>query len=153
MNAKTKILVVDDDEVVRLSHLRSLTGANYNVEAVWNGNEALRVMAEHPFDLILLDLRMPGLDGMSVLKTIKERWPDSEVVIITGYPTVETAKEAVLLGAYDYLAKPVGPDAVINAANGAIMQKKWGLHMDRASQDQGAGSSTGFRGKTSSQTY
>ncbi len=51
-----------------------------------------------PFDVILLDLRMPGLDGMDVLKTIKERWPDSEVVVITGYPTIESAKESVRLG-------------------------------------------------------
>ena len=73
---------------------------------------------------------MPGMDGMSVLKAIKQSWPKSEVVVITGYPTVESAKEAVRLGAYDYLAKPVGPAEVINAANGAITQKKWALRKD-----------------------
>jgi DNA-binding NtrC family response regulator len=128
MSAKPKILVVDDDEVVRLSHLRSLRNAWCNAEAVWNGDEALRAMEEQPYDVVLLDLRMPGTDGMSVLKTLKQRWPESEVVVITGYPTVETAKEAVRLGAYDYLAKPVGPIEVINATNGALMQKKWALH-------------------------
>ena len=153
MDAKTKILVVDDDEVVRLSHLRSLTGANYNVESVWNGRDALRLMERHPFDVILLDLRMPGMDGMSVLKTIKEKWPESEVVIITGYPSIETAKEAVRLGAFDYLAKPVGPDDVISAANGAMMQKKWGLHRDRAAQDEGTGSTAGSWKETSSHAY
>ena len=70
---------------------------------------------------------MPGLDGMDVLKTIKERWPDSEVVVITGYPTIETAKEAVRLGAHNYIAKPVGPDDVIKAANEAMTQKRWAL--------------------------
>ena len=153
MNAKTKILVVDDDEVVRLSHLRSLASAHCNVEAVWNGTEALRAMEQRPFDVILLDLRMPGMDGMSVLKTIKDRWPESEVVIITGYPTLETAKEAVRLGAYDYLAKPVGPDDVINAANGAMMRKKWALHSDRTGQDEGTISSAGSRWKSSSHAY
>ena len=128
MNAKTRILIVDDDEVVRLSFLRSLAGARYNVEAVWNGIEALRAMEQRPFDVILLDLRMPGLDGMSVLKTIKERWPESEVVVITGCASLETVKEAVQLGACDYLSKPVGPDEVIHAANGALTRKKWALH-------------------------
>ena len=140
MSDKTKILIVDDEEVVRLSHLRSLAGAHCKTEVAWNGNEALRAMEAHPFDVILLDLRMPDLDGMSVLKTIKERWPDSEVVIITGYPSIESAKEAIRLGAYNYLAKPVSPDEVIKAANGAVMQKKWALHSDCAGSN-GAGRS------------
>ena len=125
-----KILVVDDEEVVRLSHLRSLTGAHCQVEAAWNGDEALRAMERSQFDVVMLDLRMPGMDGMTVLKKIKERWPDCQVVIFTGYPSIESAKEAVRLGAYDYLAKPVGPHEVINAAHGAMMQKKWGLRTD-----------------------
>lgn len=134
MSAMTKVLVVDDDEVVRRSHLRSLSGINCNVEAVWNGYEALRAMERDPFDVVLLDLRMPGVDGMTVLKTIKEKWPESEVIVITGYPSVETAKEAVRLGAYDYIAKPVGPEEVISATNGAVTQKRWSLHRDRAAK-------------------
>jgi DNA-binding NtrC family response regulator len=70
---------------------------------------------------------MPGQDGMSVLKQIKERYPESEVVIVTGYPSVDTAKEAVRLGAFDYLAKPVGPDDIVGAARGAITRKQWAL--------------------------
>ena len=131
MDARTKILVVDDDEVVRLSHLRSLAGARYNVEAVWNGTEALQAMEQEPFDVILLDLRMPGMDGIAVLKAIKERWPESEVVVITGYPSLETVREALRLGAHDYLAKPVGPDELIKAANSALTRKKWALHRVR----------------------
>lgn len=127
MDAKTKILVVDDDEVVRLSHQRSLAGAHYHVVAVWNGDQAMRAMERQPFDVILLDLRMPGMDGMSVLRMIKDRWPETEVVIITGYPSLETVKEAVEAGACEYLTKPVGPDEVINAANGAATRKKWAL--------------------------
>ena len=80
MNARTRILIVDDDETVRLSYLRSLAGARYNVAAVWDGTEALRAMEEQPFDVVLLDLRMPGMDGMSVLKAIKERWPESQAL-------------------------------------------------------------------------
>ncbi|MDH3280446.1 MAG: response regulator [Gammaproteobacteria bacterium] len=135
MDTDNKILVVDDDEVVRLGYLRSLANAHWNVEGAWNGNDALRAIEERAFDVVLVDLRMPGLDGMELLKAIKDKWPDIEVVIITGYPTIETAKEAVRLGACDYLAKPVGPDEVINAANDAMNQKKWALHRERASKN------------------
>jgi DNA-binding NtrC family response regulator len=153
MDEKTKILVVDDEEIVRLSHIRTLASVHCNVEVVPDGNEALRLMEQRPADVVLLDLRMPGMDGMAVLKTIKQRWPETEVVIITGYPTIETAKEAVRLGAYDYLAKPVGPDDVINVANSAMTQKKWALHRDRTQSDAGIGSSAGSSWKTSSFTY
>jgi DNA-binding NtrC family response regulator len=134
MIAKTKILVVDDEEVVRLSYLRTLSGQHCNVDVVADGEDALQKMSLQPFDVVLLDLRMPGMDGMSILKTIKQKWPDSEVIIITGYPAVESAKAAVTLGAYGYLAKPVGPDDVINAANGAMLHKRWALRCDQPMQ-------------------
>jgi DNA-binding NtrC family response regulator len=127
MNDTASILIVDDEEVVRRSHLRSLAGTGCHAEAAEDGQQALRVMEQHPFDVVLLDLRMPGLDGMDVLKTLKEKWPDSEVVVITGYPSIETAKEAVRLGAHNYIAKPVGPDDVIKAADEAMTQKRWAL--------------------------
>jgi DNA-binding NtrC family response regulator len=153
MDEKTKVLVVDDEEIVRLSHIRILASVHCDVEVVPDGNEALRVMEQRPADVVLLDLRMPGMDGMAVLKTIKQRWPETEVVIITGYPTIETAKEAVRLGAYDYLAKPVGPDEVISVANGAMTQKKWALRRDRTQSDAGIGACAGSSLKTSSFTY
>lgn len=135
MKAISKILIVDDDEVVRLSYLRSLANTDWNVESTWDGNDALRVMDEKGFDVVLLDLRMPGMDGMEVLKAIKDKWPETEVVIITGYPSIDTAKEAVRLGARDYLAKPVYRDDVINAANDAMKQKQWSLHREQANQN------------------
>jgi DNA-binding NtrC family response regulator len=153
MDGKTKVLVVDDEEIVRLSHIRTLASVHCDLEVVRDGNEALRAMEQSPADVVLLDLRMPGMDGMAVLKAIKQRWPETEVVIITGYPTIETAKEAVRLGAYDYLAKPVGPDEVINVANGAMTQKKWALHRDRMQADEGIGSSAGSAWKTSGFMY
>ena len=130
MNEMTKVLIVDDEEVVRLSHLRSLQSANCNAKVAEDGLRAIQVMEEQAFDVILLDIRMPNLDGMEVLKTIKQRWPESEVVVITGYPTIESAKEAVRLGAHNYIAKPVGPDEVIKAANDAMNQKRWSLHSE-----------------------
>jgi len=143
MDEKTRILVVDDEEVVRLSHIRTLASMHCNVEVVRDGGEALQAMEQRPADVVLLDLRMPGMDGMSVLKAIKQRWPETEVVIITGYPSVDSAKEAVRLGAFDYLAKPVGPDDVINVANGAMTQKKWAIHRDAKGPDQGTDANAG----------
>ena len=136
MSDKRKILIVDDDEVVRLSYLRSLSGSSCNVEAASSGEEALQSMEQAPVDVVLLDIRMPGMDGMSVLRTIKQKWPASEVVIITGYPTVDSAKEAVRLGAFDYLAKPMAPQDVINVTDGAITHRNWALQRipDNASQ-------------------
>ena len=131
MNEKANILIVDDEEVVRLSHLRSLEGSNCSTRAAGDGREALQVMEQEPADVVLLDLRMPDLDGMDVLKAIKQRWPDSEVVVITGYPSLETAKEAVRLGAFNYLTKPLAPNEVIKVADEAINQKRWGLRSQR----------------------
>jgi DNA-binding NtrC family response regulator len=127
MNNKSSVLIVDDEEIVRRAHLRSLERSGCEARAAEDGARAIHEMEQHPADVILLDLRMPGLDGMDVLKTIKQRWPDSEVVVITGYPTIESAKEAVRLGACNYIAKPVGPDDVIKAANEAMTQKRWAL--------------------------
>jgi len=133
MSAQPRVLIVDDDEVVRLSYQRSLQTTRCDVEAVANGEDALRAVAQQSFDVLLLDLRMPGMDGMAVLKAVKQTSPKSEVIVITGYPTVESAKQAVQLGAYDYLAKPVGPAEVINATSGALTQKTWALRKDHAS--------------------
>ena len=130
MNDKANILIVDDEEVVRLSHLRSLENTDCNARAAEDGRQAISVMEEQAFDVVLLDLRMPDLDGMDVLKTIKQRWPASEVVVITGYPSIETAKEAVRLGAFNYLTKPLDPNELRKAANDAVTQKRWSLRSD-----------------------
>jgi DNA-binding NtrC family response regulator len=128
MNPKTKILIVDDEEVVRLSYARILAEANCKVQAAGNWTEAALLMQRDPCDVVLLDLRMPEVDGITALRALKQRWPESEVIIVTGYPTLESAKEAVALGAYDYLTKPVDPEQVMTAANAALMHKQWGLH-------------------------
>lgn len=131
MSRSNKVLVVDDDDVVRLSYERSLkaTDIDVEVETALNGEDALKAMERKPFDVVLLDLRMPGMDGMTVLKSIRRDWPKSGIIVITGYPTIESAKEAIRLGASDYLAKPVSPADIVNAASAAIAQKSWALHM------------------------
>ncbi len=135
MKHKANILIVDDAEVVRLSHLRSLAGANYRVESARNGFEALQVMEQSPIDVVFLDLRMPEMDGISVLKKIRHQWPECEVIIITGYPTIETAKQAVKLGAYHYLVKPVAPNDIVKAADDALTHKGWTLRPEGPTRD------------------
>jgi DNA-binding NtrC family response regulator len=130
MQAQTKILVVDDNEVVRLSLLRSLRNASRSVQLADSAAEAVRLLEQERFDVVLLDLRMPGMDGLSFLKILKQRWPECEAIVITGYPTIETAVEALRLGAFNYLAKPVGPDEIVSAANDATIQKQWTLRRE-----------------------
>ncbi len=139
MNAKPNVLIVDDEEVVRLSYLRVLTQKHCSVEVVRNGADALVRMAQRQFDVVLLDLRMPGMNGIAVLKAIKSQWPECEVIVITGYPELDTAKQALMLGAYDYLSKPTGPDELANAAAGAMLHKSWALRCDQTALNQGAG--------------
>jgi len=113
--SKGKILVIDDEDIVRLSCSRSLVPEGYELKMAKNGNEGLKMLEEEAFDLVLADLKMPHMDGIEVLGAIKEKWPKTDVVIITGYQTVETAVKAIKLGAFDYIEKPFTPDSLIAA--------------------------------------
>ena len=125
MDETRKVLVVDDEEIVRLSDMRTLAGQCSNVETARGGEQALEKMQAAPADVVLMDLRMPGMGGLATLKSMKERWPETKVVIITGYPSVYTAREAAKPGAFAYLAKPVDPDEVLAVASGAMAQRGW----------------------------
>lgn len=126
-----RALVVDDSRAARVAAARLVEPWGFDVDLAEDGAAALRRLEEQAaYDLVLLDLRMPGLDGMSVLSTIKSRWPDGEVIVITGYPSMDTAKEAIRLGAWGYLAKPLTPGEVVEAANSALNQKRWTLRRD-----------------------
>ena len=123
---KARLLVVDDEEIVRRGFARSLA-ADYDTSTASDGEEALQEMERRPADVVLLDLRMPGAQGLEVLKAMKQKWPETEVVVVTGYPSVDSAKAAVRLGAGDYLAKPVGPCEIIDATRNALTRKLWTL--------------------------
>lgn len=108
--SQLRILIVDDEQIIRDGFSRVLLKEGYLVETVSSGRLALEKIAEEPFDLVLLDLKMPGLDGMETLREIKAKDPDIICIMITGYPTIESAVKAVKSGAYDYLTKPCSPD-------------------------------------------
>lgn len=132
MSDKVKILIVDDESVVRQAFVRILSSERCIVDTASNGADALGKMHAQPYDVVLLDLKMPGMDGLTVLRTIKQLWPESEVIVVTGYAAVDTAKESVALGAFDYVAKPVGPEEVINVTNEALIHKGWALRREPA---------------------
>jgi len=111
--SKGRILVIDDEDIVRLSCSRTLVPEGYELAMAKNGQEGLKILEEGSYDLVLTDLKMPNMDGIEVLAKIKERWPSTDVVIVTGYQTVETAVKAIKLGAFDYIEKPFTPDTLI----------------------------------------
>ena len=110
MKAEVNILVVDDEEIVRESLLDWLREDGYEVEAVEDGFKALDKFGERSWDIALIDLKMPKMDGLELLGKIKETWPETQVVIITAFATVNTAVQAMKVGAYDYLVKPFNPE-------------------------------------------
>jgi DNA-binding NtrC family response regulator len=122
--SKGKILVIDDESIVRTSCSRSLTPEGYEVKLSQNGADAMKMLEEESFDLVLTDLKMPDIDGIEVLKMIKHRWPQTEVIVVTGYQTVDTAVKSIKLGAFDYLEKPFTPDSLIAAVNNAMASRK-----------------------------
>lgn len=124
MTTTGKILIIDDEDIVRISCSRTLTPEGFTVMLAKNGFEGFEFLKKEKFDLVLTDLKMPDIDGIEVLRTIKEKWPETEVIIITGYQTVDTAVKSIKLGAFDYIEKPFTPDALIAAVSKALEHKK-----------------------------
>ena len=112
-NDKFRILVVDDEDSIRDRCVQLLQRKDYNVRGVNDGEQALFLITKDRFSLVFTDIRMPGLNGIDLLERIKEMSPDTEVVMITGYGTVENAVEAIKLGAYDYITKPFDMDKLL----------------------------------------
>jgi two-component system nitrogen regulation response regulator GlnG len=119
-----RILIADDEDSLRWVLEKGFRGAGYEVNAVKDGTAALREVEGEPFDLILLDVRMPGIDGLSLLKQVREKRPDAQVVIMTAHGTMETAVAAMQAGAYDYLAKPFDLDAALLLAERALTARR-----------------------------
>jgi len=105
-----RILVVDDEEIVIQSCLRVLSGGGFQVDAARDGLEALSMINENGYDVLILDIKMPKMNGMEVLQRVKEAHPDIDVIMITGLHEIETAVQAMKLGAFDYLPKPFDPE-------------------------------------------
>jgi len=117
---KRKILIVEDEAVVRESVRDWLTDDGYDVECVETGEEALERIKEEEFGVVVLDLRLPGIDGLQVYEHVKELAPETKGVIITAYPSKETQEKARRLGLLDYLAKPFKVEDLEKTISGAL---------------------------------
>lgn len=122
---KQKILVLDDDPVVGLSCKRILGAEGYIVSTVMRGEDAIERLSNEEIDLLISDIRLPDIYGIDVLQESKVVQPKTDVVIITGYPTLEDAKESIRLGALEYLEKPFTPDFMINVAKRVFDKRGW----------------------------
>jgi DNA-binding NtrC family response regulator len=140
------VLVVDDKPNL-LGLLRQILSTAYEVETASDGAAALNVVATRAFDVVLTDVKMPGADGFEVVRAVKQRWPSTEVIMMTAYASIETAMEAVRLGAYDYLAKPFDPDDVSLVVARALERKRLRERADAlpaaAAQTRGLGKLVG----------
>ena len=115
-----RVLVVDDEEIVRNSCKRALTDAGYAVRTAGSGRDALKLFRDEPFDVMLTDLKMPDMDGFDVIQAVTKEFPEVRVVIITGYPSRESADRAEKLGIFDYLEKPLSPGRLSAATAEAL---------------------------------
>jgi DNA-binding NtrC family response regulator len=115
-----RILIVDDELSVRSSLGEWFQEDGFQVQTAEDGEAALRAMDRGPYDIVLLDLKMPGMDGIAVQKRVREIDPEATIIILTAYASVQTAVEALKLGAFDYVTKPVDPDELSNLVRNAL---------------------------------
>ncbi|MDP3829914.1 MAG: sigma-54 dependent transcriptional regulator [Ignavibacteriaceae bacterium] len=108
-----KILLLEDEKITRISLTNTLRQEGFEVDNSGDGIEGMNLFDQNDYDLVITDLRLPGLNGMEILRNIKQKKNETTVIVITAYATVETAVEALKLGAYDYITKPFSPDRVI----------------------------------------
>src|SRR5208282_4659335 len=124
MNARGRLLVVDDELSVRDSLDKWFREEGYEVGTAENAADALTRLAEHPWDAALIDIKMPGPDGVELQRRIHEIDPEMIVIMMTGYASVETAVAALKNGAYDYISKPFDPDEIAHTIHNALAHKR-----------------------------
>ena len=121
---KSNILVVDDEPVARQSLSEILRLEGYAVNSVPNGQAAVEYVRTHPVDLMIVDLRMPGMDGLEVVQVVNQVSPETEVVLLTAFGTTESAIQALRLRVHDYLLKPAPPSQVIASVKKGLARKE-----------------------------
>ena len=114
-----RILVVDDEDIVIKSCMRILDGGDFQIEVARDGREALRKVEDNLYDIMILDIMMPNLGGLEVLRRVKEAYPNIDVIMITGLSQIDTAVQSMKLGAFDYISKPLAGRAQTGGASRA----------------------------------
>jgi CheY-like chemotaxis protein len=130
-NARAAVLAVDDEPVVLDSIRRILVLAGFSVDTVESGPEALTLVRARDYDFVFTDLKMPGMDGVEVVKAVKHLRPDVDVAVITGFGTIETAVETMGHGAADYVQKPFTPGELTAFANRLLVKREARLEIQR----------------------
>ncbi len=120
------ILVCDDEEIVRAS-IKLVLEKDYQLVFAGDGEEGLKQFNAQPVDLVLLDLKMPKMDGLAMLKELMSRKPPPRVLMLTAYHSVEVAQRATQLGAIDYVTKPFERQALLDAVDRALSLRQWSL--------------------------
>lgn len=115
--SKGKILIVDDDQAIRNACVRLTQREGYDVMSAGTGEEAVEILKAGHYDLVVTDLKMPGMSGMDLLKYVKINHPECDVIIMTAYPSVDSAIEALRTGVYDYIKKPFSIDELRDKVN------------------------------------
>src|SRR5512140_1287857 len=123
-NARARILAVDDEPVILDSFRKILVLAGFSVDTVENGPEALTLLRARDYDFLFTDLKMPVMDGVEVVKAAKHLRPDLDVVVITGYGTIETAVETMQFGAVDYAQKPFTEEELVALAERLLIKRE-----------------------------
>lgn len=131
MKIQPKILIVDDEQIVRESLKQWFIEDDYCVEAAADGESALKMYKKGKYDLILTDIKMPGISGLDLLEKLKAEDPSAVIILITAFASVPTAIQALKAGAYDYITKPVDPDELSHVVKRAVDQKRL-LHENEA---------------------
>ncbi|MCB0191106.1 MAG: response regulator transcription factor [Anaerolineae bacterium] len=126
--SQPRILIVDDNDTVRYVLTNTLKHQGYVIDSASDGSEALKKLVQTSYDLMLLDLHMGSVDGLEVLYQIREKDPLLSVIILTAYSSVESAVDALRLGAFDYLFKPAAPDAIRQRVQEGIQHRQQLLH-------------------------
>jgi DNA-binding NtrC family response regulator len=135
MTPEVEILIVDDEVNIRSAMLTILEKRGHRVRAVGSGEEAWAFLSQTPVELIITDLKMPGLSGLELLRKVKAGHPDTEVVVMTAYGSVETAVEAMKLGAYDYVTKPIEKERLPVVAEKALEKRRLAVENRRLKED------------------
>ena len=124
MTTAPRILIVDDEERFRLTLAKLLKVRELDVTTLGSGPEALEALKQEQYDVIVLDVRMPGMDGIQTLAEIKKLNPNIEVIILTGHASVDAAVDIMKLGGYDYLLKPCSVEELIEKIEAAFERKQ-----------------------------
>ena len=124
MPTKTKILIIDDENIILKSCLRILGNEKYEIDTAYSGDEGLKLTHDKDYDIVITDIKMPGLSGMEVLSSLRKNKPEVTVIIFTGFATVENTREALKMGAFDYIPKPFTKEELQGVVDNAVKARE-----------------------------